>query len=77
MCNADGSGERQLTSIPGGFDTYAAWSPDGTQIAFTRFPDFEVDTGNLMVINVDGTGEREILPGEAAQQGGRAVWLPR
>ncbi|MGE5375298.1 MAG: protein kinase domain-containing protein [Bacteroidota bacterium] len=50
MVNADGTGLKQLTSVPGA-DFEPAWSPDGTQIAFTSIRDgnnqiylFDVDT---------------------------------
>jgi Tol biopolymer transport system component len=49
---ADGTGLRKLTT---GMDP--ALSPDGKQVAFTRW-DFP---SGLFVINVDGTGERQLL----------------
>ena len=53
IINRDGSGLRQLTPEVGPsdykFDDGATWSPDGTRLAFTR-------SGELMLINADGTG---------------------
>lgn len=57
--NADGSG---LTYLTNGLDP--DWSPDGSQILFTRW---EWDPPSVFVINADGTGEREIVPGPKAK----------
>ncbi len=55
--SADGSGQRQLTSVPAGA-WRPAWSPDGSQIAF------DDGGGGMYVIDVDGSGLRHIgLPG--------------
>src|SRR5277367_4537623 len=37
VINADGSGQKQLTNIPGGGVCFPGWSPDGEKIAFTVF----------------------------------------
>ncbi|MEA2238256.1 MAG: TolB protein [Thermoanaerobaculia bacterium] len=47
VMNIDGSGQTRLTSDPAS-DFGPAWSPDGTQIAFTRGLD-------IFVMNADGT----------------------
>jgi dipeptidyl aminopeptidase/acylaminoacyl peptidase len=64
VINADGTGLRRLTS--GGLDP--ALSPDGQQVAFTRWEDVQHGAlGSLWVVNVGtltgtgGTGERAIL----------------
>jgi hypothetical protein len=54
IVNVDGTGLRRLTL--GGDPT---WSPDGRQIAFTRFEPGQ----HLYVINADGSGERLVLGG--------------
>jgi len=42
------------------------WSPDGTRLAFvTQRPEDEI--GTVMVVNADGTGARDLFPGEEAQ----------
>jgi WD40 repeat protein len=63
--NADGSGLHRLVS--GGLDP--ALSPDGRQVAFTRWG---LDEG-LYVINIDGSGERQVLP---AKQAKSPAWSP-
>ena len=51
---------RQLTSNPGGDDVPGSWSPDGKRIVFHRFGP-SGDEG-VFVVNVNGTGLRQILP---------------
>jgi Tol biopolymer transport system component len=56
----DGSAVRQLTSRPA--DTGAAfdaWSPDGRQIAFDRFPPDA--PAQIWVMNADGSGQHRLL----------------
>ncbi len=49
---ADGSGLRQLTSMPAS-EYFATWSPDGKQVAFTVFTDGQLD---IYRVDVDGSG---------------------
>ena len=57
LVNADGTGLQRLTA---GND--AAWSPDSRQIAFTRYEPYKNRSlPALYAINVDGTGERQLL----------------
>jgi len=54
--NADGSGETNLTNIPGN-DLYPNFSPDGTRIVFSsnrRAPDGSTDS-EIYVMNADGS----------------------
>lgn len=68
--DADGANLRYLTT---GLDP--ALSPDGQQVAFTRWDDTQHGAlGSLWVINVDGSGERAIL-GEIHQPKA-PVWSP-
>jgi Tol biopolymer transport system component len=60
VINADGTGLHKLAS--GVIDPVV--SPDGQQVAFTRWDGAEM--GTLYVINVDGSGERVVL-GETLQ----------
>jgi hypothetical protein len=60
VINADGTGLRKLAG--GVIDPVV--SPDGTQVAFTRWDGAEM--GTLYVIGVDGSGERVVL-GETLQ----------
>lgn len=53
--NSDGTNLRYLTT---GIDP--SLSPDGQQVAFTRWPAGEASDGQVWVINLDGSGEREV-----------------
>lgn len=65
LINADGSNLRLLTQ--GGIDP--ALSPDGTQVAFTRWGLSE----GVYLMNVDGSNERQIHP---AHQPKSPAWSP-
>jgi uncharacterized protein YraI len=68
--NADGTNLRYLTT---GIDPDL--SPDGQMVAFTRWDGSQHGApGSLWVINLDGTGEREVL-GEVSQPKA-PVWSP-
>jgi TolB protein len=69
--NADGSGERKLTSDTG-FDSYPAWSPDGRRIAFASGRD---GSSGIYVINVDGTEQRLLMPA-AVTYPAQLAWSP-
>ena len=50
VMNADGSGQRLVTTTPG--ELYGvAWSPDGTQLVFSN-------ADRLAVVNTDGSGRK-------------------
>jgi Tol biopolymer transport system component len=58
--NADGSGQANLTNSPGD-DTGAAWSPDGTRLAFvSNRGQNTYKSGNIFVMNEDGSGVRQL-----------------
>jgi Tol biopolymer transport system component len=71
VMRADGTDVRTLTvcptEFPGGCtDMHPGWSPDGTQIAFTRaLPELGSDgfMGDIFVIDVDGGGVRRVTNG--------------
>lgn len=73
VINEDGSGLARLSSRFG--LRGAAWSPDGTRIAFarlvfTKLPPNAVWTGSIGVMNADGSNERILV--EEDQGGGRS-----
>ena len=55
----DRDGERNLTNDPGWANLHSAWSPDGTQIAYSRQSPF-TGVGSIWVIDVDGTDPRQV-----------------
>jgi TolB protein len=62
---ADGTGDRQITTNPSSWDVDARWSPDGTQVAFTRIGLGEVSS-SVWVVNADGTNAHPVS-GEVSQ----------
>ncbi len=77
--NADGSGERLLTSRPEPQHTNGpAWSPDGTLLAFERgtFDDSgQAMTSSVYTMRADGTDERPITPPDR-KLGDHPQWSP-
>jgi Tol biopolymer transport system component len=64
LMNADGT-NRSLLIARSSFDGEPAWSPDGSQIAFRSLNSGPFgDYGRIFVINVDGTGLRQVSPEE-------------
>ncbi len=75
QCNADGSGSRQLLSVPGA--AFAPkFSPDGRRLRFT-LRNTEQRTSSLWEVAADGTGLHAVLPdwNNPAQEFGGA-WTP-
>jgi TolB protein len=54
IMNADGTSQRQLLNDPNGFDLEPSFSPDGSQIVFTRFN--AAFQGAIYRVAADGTG---------------------
>jgi Tol biopolymer transport system component len=57
----------------------AAWSPDGSEIVFTRYTTVRIhgkpkSSGDLYVINADGSGLRPLVRGPASTY--EADWQP-
>jgi TolB protein len=68
VMNADGSGVTRVTDTPSRGETQVSFSPSGRQLVFTAIgPHFTPCCGllqqHLYVINVDGTGERQLTSG--------------
>jgi Tol biopolymer transport system component len=58
IMNADGSGKRQLTDVPG-YDGGPFFSPDGKKVVWRRFSE-DGHTADVYTINIDGTDEKRI-----------------
>jgi Tol biopolymer transport system component len=59
---SDGSDLVRITSNPGGNDIPGDYSPDGSQLVFVRFVEEGEPPIGMFVINVDGSGLRQITP---------------
>jgi len=61
---ADGSGAHQLTHFADSDAIWAAWSPNGKQIAFNRdvYAGVFVKHGAIYTMNADGSGMRSLTP---------------
>jgi len=62
VAEADGSDEINL-SDSAAFDGWPTWSPDGDRIVFASNRAGPANVGHLYIVNVDGTGLRQITSG--------------
>jgi Tol biopolymer transport system component len=63
----DGTGRRRVAAADRRTNAdHPVWSPDGTKIAFTRWPPEFFTPSHVYVVNADGTGERRLGPGVAS-----------
>jgi Tol biopolymer transport system component len=62
VMNADGTGKTRLTTNRD-LDEHPAWSPDQTQIVFTRYPS-PTGSADLYIMNADGTNLRLLTTGK-------------
>ena len=64
----------QLTDNSLLIDQYPAWSPDGTQIAFSRYTNPALTLYEIFKMDVDGTNVRSLIP--ASGSGLYPAWSP-
>ena len=76
VMNADGSGETAITETSAGTgDQHPTWSPDRSQIAFTRYLTSPTYTQRVMVVNADGSGLHEIGTGRDPDWSPDGQWI--
>lgn len=74
--NADGSGLTRLTDDPGS-DSEPAWSPGGTQIVWAHTAELSpFSPTHLWIMNVDGSGKRQLTFGGDPSGERRPAWSP-
>jgi Tol biopolymer transport system component len=75
---SDGRGLTRITSNPGGDDSPADYSPDGSRLVFLRIdPGRPANAaGALFVINLDGTGLHRITPWGLPGSEATGSWSP-
>lgn len=70
IVNADGTGTHEVPiPVLNVNDDMGrpAWSPDGGQLAFERYVAGTAGTGSIWIVNVDGTGARQLTPAGSPQ----------
>jgi hypothetical protein len=73
LMDANGASQVQLTAnLTVNTSQPVSWSPDGTRIAFSAYQG--CCTYGLWVINPDGSGLTEVVPGSAGQSVGSSDW---
>jgi TolB protein len=70
VMNADGTGERPISSGTNGSDSSPSWSPDGSLIVFESIRN---ENWGIYVVAPDGTGERVIKQANTVDS---PVWSP-
>jgi len=74
VMNADGTGQTNLTPGLLGYEGGAAWSPDGTKIAFSSQRGGDYNNYDICVMNADGTGQTQLTYCPAFDGG--PTWSP-
>jgi Tol biopolymer transport system component len=73
--NPDGSDAKQMTGFADSDDLWAAWSPNGRQIAFERdvYTGVSVNRAGIYTMNADGSALRSLTP---VGLNGQPSWSP-
>jgi len=85
VMNADGSAATPLSNLTAAFadSAHPSWSPDGSKIVFDSERALDLSdnantnlTGNIWVVNADGSGATALTAVTASSSSGTAVWSP-
>lgn len=69
----DGGGLKQVTKVPGVWDSVMAWHPDGKRLAFVRLS-VEDETARVMLIDLASGKEQELAVSNSPV--GHLAWAP-
>jgi TolB protein len=69
--NGDGTAVTQLTTTPNVNDSFPAWSPDGSKVAFRRLSNGNFD---VYVVNADGSGLQRLTTASSVES--YPAWTP-
>lgn len=77
LAGPDGQNPSQLLLEPASIIALAQYSPDGSQLAYIKFPDNQVSTptGELWLMNSDGSHQRRLASADAGR-GLAPTWSP-
>jgi Periplasmic component of the Tol biopolymer transport system len=73
VADADGSRIRNLTGTPTTYESWAAWSPDGNTIAYSRR---DSSGTQVFLVNADGTNPRPLRPRDKDYVDEAPAWSP-
>lgn len=72
----DGSNVTTLTNTPEYTEAVPIWSPDGRRLAYIRWPLFQFNQAEIMVIDADGGEPRRLASGTDIAPFQRLSWSP-
>lgn len=75
VMNDNGSGIRRLTNNQF-WEAHPCWSPDGTQIAFERNLEKDIQKYQLFIMNANGTNQQQLTYKGEGEKNGSPAWSP-
>ena len=75
VMNDGGTGIRRLTDNQF-WEDLPRWSPDGTQIAFDRNLEKDIQKYQLFIMNADGTNQQQLTQDGQGNRNGSPTWSP-